>query len=307
MERVELLTRQILSVELDADYVGASGAARRAGVDRASPVRSPPLPAQGVAVAPPAGLRRPRPAPLPRRWAGVPDVIHGHYADAGAVAARARQLLDSGAGLHRALARSGQAGAPARAGGRTPRRSRSATTSLAGSGRGERDPAGRPGRGQHPAGGRGAVRDVLRAIRSRDGRDPARRAASIGSVHRAPESRRPAVAAEIDRFLTQPDRPMILAMQRPDERKNLATLIDAFAGAASLRERANLVLMIGTRDDIAELQRASAGSWRRCSAADRPLRPLRLGRLPEAARSRTRSRSSTGWPLGDAACSSTRR
>ena len=60
------------------------------------------------------------------------------------------------------------------------------------------------------------------------------------------------VAGEIDRFLERPRKPMILAVQRPDERKNLETLIRAYGESDSLRELANLVLLIGTRDDIGE-------------------------------------------------------
>jgi sucrose-phosphate synthase len=63
------------------------------------------------------------------------------------------------------------------------------------------------------------------------------------------------VAPEIDRFLEQPKKPMILAVQRPDERKNLSTLIRAYGESEALRELANLVLLIGTRDDIKEVPR----------------------------------------------------
>ena len=58
------------------------------------------------------------------------------------------------------------------------------------------------------------------------------------------------VARVIDRFLERPKKPMILAVQRPDERKNLETLIRAYGESDSLRELANLVLLVGTRDDI---------------------------------------------------------
>ncbi|MCJ7755048.1 MAG: glycosyltransferase, partial [Thermoanaerobaculales bacterium] len=58
------------------------------------------------------------------------------------------------------------------------------------------------------------------------------------------------VARVIDRFLERPRKPMILAVQRPDERKNLETLIRAYGESDSLREFANLVLLVGTRDDI---------------------------------------------------------
>jgi sucrose-phosphate synthase len=61
------------------------------------------------------------------------------------------------------------------------------------------------------------------------------------------------VASKIDRFLERPKKPMILAVQRPDERKNLETLIRAFGESDALRKLANLVLLIGTREDVGEL------------------------------------------------------
>jgi sucrose-phosphate synthase len=61
------------------------------------------------------------------------------------------------------------------------------------------------------------------------------------------------VARSVDRFLVDPKKPLILALQRPDERKNLSTLIRAYGESGALRELANLVLVIGTRDDIQKL------------------------------------------------------
>lgn len=49
-------------------------------------------------------------------------------------------------------------------------------------------------------------------------------------------------------FLRDPDKPMILAIARPVAKKNLAGLIDLFAGDARLRDRANLVIVAGLRD-----------------------------------------------------------
>lgn len=60
----------------------------------------------------------------------------------------------------------------------------------------------------------------------------------------------PAMTAEVARFLRDPDKPLILAMARPDERKNFATLVRAFGENAELRRNANLLLVAGTRDDI---------------------------------------------------------
>ena len=77
------------------------------------------------------------------------------------------------------------------------------------------------------------------------------------SRFRAPRAgdHRPAFADEIDRFLREPKRPMILALQRPDERKNLSTLIEAYASLPELQRMANLVLLIGGRDDIRDMPR----------------------------------------------------
>ncbi len=56
------------------------------------------------------------------------------------------------------------------------------------------------------------------------------------------------------RFLKQPDKPVILALSRPDQRKNIITLIEAYGESDELRELANLVLIVGNRDDIRELE-----------------------------------------------------
>lgn len=58
------------------------------------------------------------------------------------------------------------------------------------------------------------------------------------------------VKGKIDRFLADPNKPMVLAISRPDERKNIPTLIKAYGTNAALRETANLVIVAGTRDDI---------------------------------------------------------
>jgi len=66
-----------------------------------------------------------------------------------------------------------------------------------------------------------------------------------------PESR---VAADLDRFLNRRDKPMILALSRPDERKNITTLVEAYGESPALQEAANLVIVAGNRDDIRELE-----------------------------------------------------
>ncbi|PKM10673.1 MAG: HAD family hydrolase [Gammaproteobacteria bacterium HGW-Gammaproteobacteria-3] len=56
------------------------------------------------------------------------------------------------------------------------------------------------------------------------------------------------------RFLKDPDKPMILALSRPDERKNMVSLIAAYGESAQLQALANLVVIAGNRDDIRALE-----------------------------------------------------
>ncbi|MGD2122848.1 MAG: HAD-IIB family hydrolase [Gemmatimonadota bacterium] len=62
-----------------------------------------------------------------------------------------------------------------------------------------------------------------------------------------------AMGQEVRRFLTDPHKPIIMAMARPDERKNFGTLVKAFGENRTLREKANLLLIMGNRDDIREM------------------------------------------------------
>ena len=70
--------------------------------------------------------------------------------------------------------------------------------------------------------------------------------------------KRPSYADEVDRFLREPNKPMILAMARPDERKNLPKLVEVYGNSSELQRLANLTLIMGTREDIAELPRGQA-------------------------------------------------
>mgnify|MGYP000096069912 CR=1 FL=1 len=67
----------------------------------------------------------------------------------------------------------------------------------------------------------------------------------------------PAIGYKIDSFLTNPKKPMILAISRPDIRKNISTLIHAFGANRELREKANLVLIAGSRGDIRSLEKGT--------------------------------------------------
>jgi sucrose-phosphate synthase len=63
----------------------------------------------------------------------------------------------------------------------------------------------------------------------------------------------PPIAERLGCFLKQPDKPMILTMARPDERKNLEMLVRVYGQSEELQKRANLVMVMGTREDVREL------------------------------------------------------
>ena len=60
--------------------------------------------------------------------------------------------------------------------------------------------------------------------------------------------------AQLPRFLNDPDKPIILALSRPDERKNILTLIKVFGESQALQEVANLLIVAGNRDDIRDME-----------------------------------------------------
>ncbi|KAG4189901.1 hypothetical protein ERO13_A08G252700v2 [Gossypium hirsutum] len=68
----------------------------------------------------------------------------------------------------------------------------------------------------------------------------------------------PPIWSEIMRFFSNPHKPMILALARPDPKKNLTTLVKAFGECRPLRELANLTLIMGNRDSIDEMSGANA-------------------------------------------------
>ena len=66
----------------------------------------------------------------------------------------------------------------------------------------------------------------------------------------------PQIAEDLANFLRDPDKPMILTMARPDERKNLEMLVQVYGESEQLQELANLVVVMGTREDLRELPKA---------------------------------------------------
>jgi sucrose-phosphate synthase len=61
------------------------------------------------------------------------------------------------------------------------------------------------------------------------------------------------VGQVIHRFLHKPHKPLILALSRPDPRKNIGALVEAFGESSRLQELANLLIIAGTRDDISDM------------------------------------------------------
>ncbi len=59
---------------------------------------------------------------------------------------------------------------------------------------------------------------------------------------------------ELNRFLMHPDRPLILSLCRPDKRKNISGLITAYGEDLSLQSMANLAVFAGIRKDISKME-----------------------------------------------------
>jgi sucrose-phosphate synthase len=66
---------------------------------------------------------------------------------------------------------------------------------------------------------------------------------------------------KVNRFLRDPDRPLVMAMARADEKKNLATLLKAFGESKTLRNQANLLLVAGNRKRIRDLDPGARKVW----------------------------------------------
>jgi sucrose-phosphate synthase len=61
------------------------------------------------------------------------------------------------------------------------------------------------------------------------------------------------VSKEIDRFLFDANKPLILSLGRPDARKNFTTIIEAFGQDEELQTMANLAIFAGVRKDIGKM------------------------------------------------------
>lgn len=65
----------------------------------------------------------------------------------------------------------------------------------------------------------------------------------------------PAISAEIDKFLSNPNKPLIFAISRPDFRKNIKTLIKAYAHDEDLQKKANLLIIAGNRGNLKNMEK----------------------------------------------------
>lgn len=163
------------------------------------------------------------------------DLVHAHFADAAAVAARLREAFGTPFLYHAHSLALDKAGA-------TPEcaawQARVAAEDAA------------------IGGADGIIASSLDEARRQLPAYPSARPARI--LRSAPGIDRPAgepdlgaAQALLSRFLRQPGRPLIVAIARPVERKNLVGLVDIYAATPALRERADLVILAGLRDDIA--------------------------------------------------------
>lgn len=67
----------------------------------------------------------------------------------------------------------------------------------------------------------------------------------------------PEIFDDVKKFLKDPDKPMVLTVSRADDRKNIEGLIHAYGNNSKLRDAANLVIFAGNRDNIDDLDKGA--------------------------------------------------
>jgi sucrose-phosphate synthase len=65
---------------------------------------------------------------------------------------------------------------------------------------------------------------------------------------------RASVMQALNRFFLHPDKPLILALGRPDKRKNISGLVRAYGEDLDLQAMANLAVFAGIRKDIGSME-----------------------------------------------------
>ncbi len=192
-----------------------------------------------------------------RQQGHAPDLIHGHYADAGYVAARLAGLLDvpmafTGHSLGRVkrerLREHGYSDEKIEKQYRITRRIEAEEHAL--------DNASFVVTSTH--------QEVEQQYALYDNYQPKRMfvippAVDLSRFTPPPRrwQKRPAIFDAITPFLADCGKPMILAVSRPDPRKNITALVEAFGKNKALNEAANLVIVAGNREDINTLDRGA--------------------------------------------------
>ncbi len=255
VERVDVLTRQIIDPKVDEDYAQAEERI----AEKARIVRLP--------CGPRRYLRKEVLWPYLnqfidnaivhiRRVGRTPDVIHSHYADAGFVGARLAQLLGvplihTGHSLgrikRRRLREAGQTDENIERHYNLTRRIEAEEITL----------------GNASLVITSTSQEVEEQYQQYENYHPKRMrvippGVDLTRFHAAPRGRyHPPIEQALHRFLHDPDKPMILALSRADPRKNIQTLLIAYAENAALREAANLVIIAGNRNDIAMMDKGT--------------------------------------------------
>ena len=252
--RVDLLTRQVIDAKISADY--------------AQPLEQL-EPSKGYLVRLPCGPRRylrkevlwpyldsfaDRALQHIRQVGRVPDIIHSHYADAGYVGSRLASLLGvpliyTGHSLGRVknqrLLAHGTKPEAIESQYHISRRIEAEEVAL--------DTAS--------AVVASTSQEVEEQYSLYDNYQPARMIVippgiELDRFH--PPHRtwnKPAIYTELSRFLRDPRRPMILALSRPDARKNIGSLLHAYGQNKRLQDIANLVIVAGNRDDVQGMEK----------------------------------------------------
>jgi sucrose-phosphate synthase len=253
--RVDLITRSVLDSKLDPSY----GKTIERLSEKASIIRVPFGPKRYLrkeVLWPYLDEFSDRVLQYFRRLRMVPDIIHAHYADAGLAGSKVSQhlgvpLIFTGHSLGKIkkdkLINSGRSRDLIESRYNISTRIEAEETALGNaslvvtSTSQERDEQYREYDNYHPG--------IMRII------PPGVDLERFFPYRRGQE--RPAMADELSRFLKKPSKPMVLALSRPDERKNINTLIRAFGANEKLKEAANLVIIAGNRQDIRAMDSGS--------------------------------------------------
>lgn len=253
VREVELLTRQIIDPKVDADYAQLEEAIS----ENAKIVRIP--------FGPKRYVRKESLWPYIEffidqtlvhfRRSGVPDIIHGHYADAGLAGAQLARLLHvpfvfTGHSLGRVKRQRLSLG---KADPESLETKYKFTTRI------EAEEIALETASMVVT---STNQEVQQQYELYDHYVPARMEVippGVDLSRFAPAKtdwKTPAIADDLACFLRIPDKPMILTVARPDERKNLESLVRTYGESEQLQDRANLVIVMGTRDDVRELPKS---------------------------------------------------